>query len=361
MPPDRPGHRTPTAGHSILMHVTNSQGAKRSTATLSGTTSQAGTNLASHVSQFMIPKRTKHPATPVNSKRIDPSEFASRSYGLTPGSQSTAYWFLVVIHLMRPSPFQVTESIKAVRCSPGHRGSRSAAETGPGGGPVSDAHLKVRISKASRLSSSDTSCTHANAQHIGIAMEAVANAVSIAKLTNPSRVDWALGPAAVHQRFGEGDLASILAANLDPTLPATRRAGEDKSLTQGTARWAALGAARPSSTADLNGHNNSHPLEDKPSTATRTGPPPVGVPAAPPLPEDVHALLRRLRMPHARAAVRIGITRHIGKGRDPTTGHGPAAPSQGQGRHGSSSAQQRTPGLPTPGVLPLFSHGRRLA
>jgi hypothetical protein len=38
------------------------------------------------------------------------------------------------------------------------------------------------------------------------------------------------------------------------------------------------------------------------TTTTRTGPPPVGVPAAPPLPEDVHALLRRLRMPHTRAA-----------------------------------------------------------
>ena len=38
------------------------------------------------------------------------------------------------------------------------------------------------------------------------------------------------------------------------------------------------------------------------TTTTTTGPPPAGVPAAPPLPEDVHALLRRLRMPHTRAA-----------------------------------------------------------
>jgi hypothetical protein len=38
------------------------------------------------------------------------------------------------------------------------------------------------------------------------------------------------------------------------------------------------------------------------TNAARTGPPPVGVPTAPPLPEDVHALLRRLRMPHTRAA-----------------------------------------------------------
>jgi transposase len=88
------------------------------------------------------------------------------------------------------------------------------------------------------------------------------HAVSIAKLTNPARVDWALGHAAVHQRFGEGDLASILAANIDPSIPAARQAGEDKSLTQGTAGWAALGASTLNSTADLNGDNNSQPVED---------------------------------------------------------------------------------------------------
>jgi hypothetical protein len=90
----------------------------------------------------------------------------------------------------------------------------------------------------------------------------MAHAVSIAKLTNPTRVDWALGHAAVHQRFGEGDLASILAANLDPTTPAARQAGEVKSLTQGTAGWAALGTTTSASVADLNGHNDSQSVED---------------------------------------------------------------------------------------------------
>jgi hypothetical protein len=87
----------------------------------------------------------------------------------------------------------------------------------------------------------------------------MAHAVSIAKLTNPARVDWALGHAAVHQRFGEGDLASILAANLDPTTPAAIRAGEDQSLTQGTAGWAALGAtAIANPPAEANRNNGSH-------------------------------------------------------------------------------------------------------
>ena len=43
------------------------------------------------------------------------------------------------------------------------------------------------------------------------------------------------------------------------------------------------------------------------TTTTRTGPPPVGVPAAPPLPEDVHALLRRLRMPHTRGSCDVVV------------------------------------------------------
>ena len=86
----------------------------------------------------------------------------------------------------------------------------------------------------------------------------MAHAVSMAKLTNPGRVDWALGHAAVHERFGEGDLASILAANLDPDAPAAWRAGEDRSLTQGTAGWAALGAER------------QPPLSHQPHTITTT-------------------------------------------------------------------------------------------
>ena len=88
------------------------------------------------------------------------------------------------------------------------------------------------------------------------------HAVSIAKLTDPGRVDWALGHAAVHQRFGEGDLVSILTAHPDPAVsPPARRAGETRSLTQGTTGWAALGATTAArggtSATDVNGHNNS--------------------------------------------------------------------------------------------------------
>jgi transposase len=89
------------------------------------------------------------------------------------------------------------------------------------------------------------------------------HAVSIAKLTTPGRVDWALGHAAVHHRFGEGDLASILTAHPDPAAaPPALRAGETRSLTQGTAGWAALGAASvPTDAPNDLPRNDSHPQE----------------------------------------------------------------------------------------------------
>jgi transposase len=72
----------------------------------------------------------------------------------------------------------------------------------------------------------------------------MADAVALAKLFDPTRVDWALGHAAVHGRFAEADLGSILdhhAASGSRHAQA-HRAGEDRSLTQGTSGWARLGA-----------------------------------------------------------------------------------------------------------------------
>ncbi len=81
----------------------------------------------------------------------------------------------------------------------------------------------------------------------------MAQAVTLAKLFDTKDVDWALGHAAVHARFAEADLASILDHHQHATRnAAVSRAGEDGSLTQGTASWAALGAA-PTSTS-TSGH-----------------------------------------------------------------------------------------------------------
>ncbi len=71
----------------------------------------------------------------------------------------------------------------------------------------------------------------------------MSQAVTLAKLFNIKDVDWALGHAAVHARFAEADLAAILDHHYNAASASTaavNRAGEDGSLTQGTAGWAAL-------------------------------------------------------------------------------------------------------------------------
>ena len=69
-------------------------------------------------------------------------------------------------------------------------------------------------------------------------------ALALAKLFDPVEVDWALGHAAVHGRFAEADLSSILDHHGRGPAGGERgvlRASEDSSLTQGTSAWAALG------------------------------------------------------------------------------------------------------------------------
>lgn len=72
----------------------------------------------------------------------------------------------------------------------------------------------------------------------------MAAAVATAKLVGTEQVDWALGHAAVNDRFAEADLASILTHHAGGEHGPTHRASEDHSLTQGTAGWAALNVNR---------------------------------------------------------------------------------------------------------------------
>lgn len=66
----------------------------------------------------------------------------------------------------------------------------------------------------------------------------MADAVVLAALHGAERVDWALGQAATFGRFGESDVASILAAHPAGT---SRRAGEHHSLQDGTRSWEGFG------------------------------------------------------------------------------------------------------------------------
>ncbi len=74
----------------------------------------------------------------------------------------------------------------------------------------------------------------------------MAQALGLAKLFDPAEVDWALGHAAVHGRFAEADLASILDHHAGASASDEQhRAGENHSLTQGTGAWAGLGQSGP--------------------------------------------------------------------------------------------------------------------
>ena len=83
----------------------------------------------------------------------------------------------------------------------------------------------------------------------------MAAAVAHAKLGDRVAVDWALGHAAVNARFGEGDLASILAHHARTRTGPLHQATEDRSLSQGTGGWAAIGghteAALPAGHTDV--------------------------------------------------------------------------------------------------------------
>ena len=68
----------------------------------------------------------------------------------------------------------------------------------------------------------------------------MAEAVALAQLGDPVAVDWALGHAAVHSRFAEADLSSIVNHHARTHAGPRHQASETRSLTQGTGAWSAL-------------------------------------------------------------------------------------------------------------------------
>jgi hypothetical protein len=66
----------------------------------------------------------------------------------------------------------------------------------------------------------------------------MADALTMASLHGTDRVDWALGQAAIYNRFADGDVAAILAAHPPHDQHA---AGEHHSLQAGTGAWKDLG------------------------------------------------------------------------------------------------------------------------
>jgi hypothetical protein len=69
----------------------------------------------------------------------------------------------------------------------------------------------------------------------------MADAVALARLGDPVAVDRALGEAALLGRFAEGDVVAIAAHRATAGPGQAHRAGEDRSLAQGTKGWKELG------------------------------------------------------------------------------------------------------------------------
>jgi transposase len=150
---------------------------------------------------------------------------------------------VIVVHLGERGPVEVARHRRAAPGSPrindDHFGGPTTKQ--PGQYPVrprSDAEREfLAIGDGARVWLHEAAA--AGTQKIRAKMDA---AVTMAKVAGNGRVDWALGHAAVNGRFAHQDLASILNAHPPVT---TRRAGESRSLAQGTSSWAKISPPPP--------------------------------------------------------------------------------------------------------------------
>jgi transposase len=158
-----------------------------------------------------------------------------RTHGTGSGEQ------IVIVHLADAGPVEVARHTRAT----------------PGSPKIDDAHFPP--APAGALARTPKARTTAEEAFLAIGEGAalwlveaaaagavrmrvkMADAVTLAALRGTAEVDWALGHAAVHERFAEADLVSILDHHATAATGPARAAGEDRSLTQGTAAWADYG------------------------------------------------------------------------------------------------------------------------
>ena len=163
-----------------------------------------------------------------------------RAYGAGAGEQ------IVVVHVGADGPVEVARHPRATPGSP-----RLADAHFPDA-PAGALHRQPKARNAAEaafLALGDGArlwLTEAAAAGTARMRVKMAEAVALAKLFDPGEVDWALGHAALHSRFAEADLPSILNHHAaSGGAGQAHTAGEDRSLTQGTTRWAALGGQSP--------------------------------------------------------------------------------------------------------------------
>jgi transposase len=151
---------------------------------------------------------------------------------------------VVIVHVGPAGPLEVA---RHARATPGSPQMIDAHFPPPPAGALGRVPQARSVSEAAFLSIGDGARVWlAEAAAAGTTKMRVkmAQAVELAKLFPQADVDWALGHAAVHARFAEADLSSILDHHATTTAAgAVNQASEDGSLTQGTAGWAALGSS----------------------------------------------------------------------------------------------------------------------
>jgi transposase len=147
---------------------------------------------------------------------------------------------VVIVHVGETGPVEVARWARATPGSPriddAHFPPAPAGALGRAPKPRTDAEREfLALGDGARLWLTEAAAAGSTKMQVKMAA-----AVATAKLLGPGEVDWALGHAAVHARFAEADLASILAHHGAGSNGPQHRASEDHSLTQGTAGWAAL-------------------------------------------------------------------------------------------------------------------------
>lgn len=155
---------------------------------------------------------------------------------------------VVIVHVGQAGPVEVARHLRATPGSPrivdAHFPEQPAGalQRAPKAKNVAEAEF-LALGEGARMWLGEAAAAGTTKMRVKMA-----DALSLAKLFDPAEVDWALGHAAVHGRFAEADLASILDHHARRPRGGEHRATEDRSLTQGTAAWAVLG--QPRSTGD---------------------------------------------------------------------------------------------------------------
>jgi hypothetical protein len=148
---------------------------------------------------------------------------------------------VVVVHVGPAGPVEVA---RHARTTPGSPRLDDAHFPPQPAGPLARTPQARSVAEAEFLAIGEGAAlwlTEAGAAGTSRMRAKMAQAVALAKLHGAAQVSWALGHAAVHGRFADGDLAAILAHRASAAPGSAHRAGETASLQAGTAAWQGFG------------------------------------------------------------------------------------------------------------------------